>query len=836
MTFNKDMKNSTNTDKSIKNYKSKKLSGNKYIKNFKDWRIGTKIAISFSILLLLGSSFLGYITYSGSSSALRNSIHTFSVSNAEDAAKLVETTLKNYISNLEAVAARPEVRTMDWEKQEAALISEVERLGYLRLNIIDLTGSARSTDGNLADLSQRDYFINAAAGKGNISDPLLSKFDGKMVMVAAVPIKDEDGKISGVLSATVDYNTLSNLVAEIKMGFEGYAFVLNKKGTAIAHPNPEHVSNAYNSFEKLDSDPSLKSLVELHKAMVSGEKGYGEYEYEGETKFAAYAPINGTDWSIGITTEKALLFEAVEEMGRQIIAIILIFLICVILFSLELVRRLVKKPIYKLIDIADKIAVGDVEVSIDNNSYDEIGILMNSFGQIIQSTREQAYAVEKISKGDSNVKVEMRSDKDVLSKSLIHVTDTLNRLESETNKLTVAALEGNLQQRGSAESFSGIYKEIIEGINNTLEAVIAPVLEEQSVLREVAKGNLNVSVTGEYKGDHAIIKNALNETIEMISGYIKEINFTLSQLSQGDLDIDIKGEYIGDFVGIKNSLIKIINSLNEVLGSIKTAAKQVAAGSKQISDSSQILASGATEQASSIEELNVSINEIAEKTKLNSRKSNDAKMLTTAGSEAARKGNASMKEMLNSISEINESSNSISKIIKVIDDIAFQTNILALNAAVEAARAGQYGKGFAVVADEVRNLAEKSALAAKETASLIEGSIRKVEIGTEIANETAADLNKIVEGTAKSAELLKEIFDISSEQETSINQINLAVNQASQVVHTNSATSEETAAASQELSSQADVLMDMVGKFRLKNGSKYSSLDKMNMENYEVHF
>lgn len=806
------------------------------IKRFKDWRIGTKIAVCFASLLLFSLSFLGYITYSGSSFALSNSISTFSVSNAEYAAKLVEKTLNTYISNVEAIVARPEIRTMDWEKQEASLISEVERLGYLRLNIIDLKGSARSSDGNLADLSQRDYFKNAVAGKSNISDPLLSKFDGKMVMVVAVPIKGEDGKIVGVLSATVDYNTLSNLVSEINMGDSGYAFVINSKGTTIANPDPELVSSAYNSFENADSDPSLKSMVEMHKSMIVGKPGYGEYEHEGQKNFVAYAPISGTEWSIGLTTEKSQLFGTVETMGQQIIVVVVIFLIVCILFSLALVNGLVKKPIYKLLGITQKIAAGDVDVSTDNDSYDEIGILMNSFEKIIRNTREQAYAVEKISKGELNAKVEIRSDKDILSKSMMLVIDTLKDLEGETGKLTAAALDGNLKERGKPERFSGIYKEIIDGINNTLDAVIAPVLEEQSVLREVSKGNLNVYVVGEYKGDHTIIKNALNETINMISGYIKEINYTLSQLSQGNLDIDINGEYIGDFIGIKNSLNKIISSLNDVLGGIKNAGEQVAAGTKQISDSSQVLASGATEQASSIEELNVSINEIAEKTKMNASKSNDAKMLTAVGSEAAKKGNASMKEMLTSIREINESSNSISKIIKVIDDIAFQTNILALNAAVEAARAGQYGKGFAVVAEEVRNLAGKSALAAKETASLIEGSIKKVEVGTEIANETAADLNKIVEGTAKSAELLKEIFGISSEQETSINQVNLAINQVSQIVHTNSATSEETAAASEELSSQADMLMDMVGKFKLKKSSKSSLLEKTSEENYRVYF
>jgi methyl-accepting chemotaxis protein len=313
---------------------------------------------------------------------------------------------------------------------------------------------------------------------------------------------------------------------------------------------------------------------------------------------------------------------------------------------------------------------------------------------------------------------------------------------------------------------------------------------------------------------------------------LNKLVIVANKIAEGDLDVTIDID-TKDEVGIlAASFSKMSNNINEVMSNISSASEQVASGSKQVSDSSMELSQGATEQASSIEELTASIEEISSQTKLNADNANEANELAETAKENAIKGNNQMKEMLRAMEDINESSSSISKIIKVIDEIAFQTNILALNAAVEAARAGQHGRGFAVVAEEVRNLAARSANAAKETTAMIEGSIKKVEGGTKIATETAEALNKIVDGIARVASIVGDIAVASNEQATGVSQVNQGIMQVSEVVQTNSATSEESAAASEELSSQAELLREQVAKFKLKktNYSSYNGMDEISPE------
>jgi methyl-accepting chemotaxis protein len=341
-----------------------------------------------------------------------------------------------------------------------------------------------------------------------------------------------------------------------------------------------------------------------------------------------------------------------------------------------------------------------------------------------------------------------------------------------------------------------------------------------NVSQKIAGGELTIKIDPRRVSRDEIgrLSGATGQILQQLNGYvdyINEITKTLNAMAEGDMRVDLKCNYTGEFQKIKDAFIAISESLGTTLMSIRIASDQVNSGASAISSGAQMLAGGAQEQASAVQQLTASLEVISAQTNQNAKNADQANGLARQAKAQADKGNAHMQEMLGAMEDINQSSSNINKIIKVIDDIAFQTNILALNAAVEAARAGQYGKGFAVVAEEVRTLAAKSANAAKETTDMIENSIRKVDTGTKIAKDTANALGEIVKGIENVAQLVAAISVASNEQALGIEQVNSGITQVSQVVQSNAATAEQSAAASQELSAQATQLRQNVSIFKL---------------------
>ena len=424
----------------------------------------------------------------------------------------------------------------------------------------------------------------------------------------------------------------------------------------------------------------------------------------------------------------------------------------------------------------------------------------------------------------------MQNQDDVATKLLLdECTPALNKIIQTSNQISQICEQIQMDSIKDNVTYSRnvrilVYIVLVIAILLTIlvstrisKAIVQPIEMLEKAAKEMEKGNLGYPIEYTSSNEIGSLANSLRASSKKIKDYIIDIDRAMQEMSNGNFDLQASQKFEGDFKNIEKSIDKYTIKMSQTLLEVGESAEQVASGSEQVSVGAQALSSGATEQASVIEEFSTTILNISTQVK------NNAKYAISISEDATKVGNeletsnVQMQEMVNAIQAINEKSNEISKIIQTIDDIAFQTNILALNAAVEAARAGEAGKGFAVVADEVRNLASKSAEAAKNTAELIEDSVKAVVVGTDIADKTAKAMACVLEETRNIVITIDQVAKSSTEQATAIDQINIGIDQISAVIQNNSATSEQSAFASEELSIQAKTMKKLISNFILKD-------------------
>jgi methyl-accepting chemotaxis protein len=662
--------------------------------------------------------------------------------------------------------------------KSGARVARAVRMYSLTGGLVGASSDADKADGE-ANPAAAAWFKGGLSAKQTYIGPVTKDSEGHFIVRVADGVTSARGDRLGVITMDLDWDAVSaQALGQVEQGAKASGsktmrvVIADSTGKIVASTVSADILTRTVSSEKLKPALEKRGTGAAVASLLDGDQSLVGYAplASGQADDARYAGFMGGGATVLVGSATSEAFAAASSLRNQLILVSLIVAAIVGWLAFAYSRR-IADPLVAAADVAEKLAIGDTRMKLDaTTGTDEAGRLNRALGSLLAYMQELTRAAEKVAAGDMDVALKPKSEHDQLSQAFQTVAAVNAELLSEVGRITQAAAEGHLAERATASKFNGGYRKLVEGVNRTLDAVVAPLNEASEVLDRLAERDLRARVTGEYHGDHARIKNALNQAAENLDA-----------------------------------------ALTEVLAT----SEQVTGASRQIGSGSQSLAMRAGEQAEALDKISASVEELSGMTRRNADSAQEVTSLTQAAKQSADNGGASMSRLSTAIDRIKASSDATAKIVKTIDEIAFQTNLLALNAAVEAARAGDAGKGFAVVADEVRNLAMRSAEAAKNTSALIEEAVQNANGGVAINKEVLAQLSDITSRVTQVGDVMREIAAASDQQRRGTEEISSAVKQMNAVTQEVASRSEESASAAEELGGQAEGLREMVQKFEL---------------------